>query len=87
MAEIARVAHPVERGACHLSSFGPRGPSHVIPNLQAPCFGEKLSWYFFSILFPAKTDRNKTFAKNNIRFNNFTQVWRDSGANYREKYL
>jgi hypothetical protein len=41
------------------------------PKLQIPLFGEKLSWYFSSILFPAKTDIKKTFAKNNVRFSSF----------------
>jgi hypothetical protein len=44
-------------------------------NLQVPSFGEKLPWYFSSILFPAKTNRKKTFSKNIARLCSFIQIW------------
>jgi hypothetical protein len=47
----------------------------VISSSKPHVFGEKLLWYFSSIFFSAKTDRNKTFAKNSVRFNSFIQVY------------
>jgi len=54
---------------------------------QTSLFGEKLTWYFSSILYPAKTDRKKTLLKTASDSAVFIQVWEDSGANHRAKYL
>ena len=36
---------------------------------------------------PVKIDGKKTFAKNNVRFCRFIQLWGNSGEKYDEKYL
>jgi hypothetical protein len=40
-------------------------PSHD-PKLQVPSFIETLPWYFIPILFPAKSDKNQTFAQKTV---------------------
>jgi hypothetical protein len=60
--ERAWMARPVE-GAHHLCSFGPRGPSRVIPKLQSPCFGEKPPWFFSRFYFPWKQIERRLLLK------------------------
>ena len=54
------------------------------------------SMSFFSIkndvvcfldLISYKNNQKRDFAKNNVRFSSFIQIWEDSGANYEAKWL
>jgi hypothetical protein len=45
------------------------------PKLHVLYFDENFPWYFSSILFPAKTDRNKTLLKTAPDSSVFIQVW------------
>ena len=42
---------------------------------------------FFPDLISCKNSQRGDFAKNNVRFSSFIQIWKDSGANYEAKCL
>ena len=50
-------------------------------------FSIKTDVVFFSDLISCKNNQKGDFAKNNVRFSSFIQIWEDSGANHGAKCL